>query len=71
MKFRSLLENIIVHLCDAGTVLKFHSFHVVLLLIDNSVQKILFESYDEEPFDTDFYYKSFSDVYKKNTNVKY
>ena len=51
--------------CDAGTVLKFHSFHVVLTFFNNPVQKILFESYDNGPFDSGFYYKSFKDVYDK------
>ena len=51
--------------CDAGTVLKSHNLHFMIGYFDEPVQKIIYESYTGDTFDSEFYFKCFSDVFLK------
>lgn len=52
-------------LCDAGTVLKSHCLHFILTYVDDPVDKILFDSFDGQIFDANFYRECFAKVFSK------
>lgn len=60
-------------LCDAGTVLKLHVLHFMLVRFNDPCDILLFETYDVQNSDSMFYHKCFYDVFKKldhyNLNV--
>ncbi|KAK8841870.1 hypothetical protein M9Y10_026822 [Tritrichomonas musculus] len=52
-------------LCDAGTVQKPHCLHFILMYVDDPVDKILFDSFDGQIFDANFYRECFAKVFSK------
>lgn len=52
-------------LCDVGTEFKCHCFHIILANSKDSKLNILFETYDDDSFDSNFYSKCFRDIFNK------
>ena len=52
-------------LCDAGTVLKSHCFHLILVNIQLPKLKILFDTFSGEKFDSNFYKDCFQKSFHK------
>lgn len=54
-----------VLLCDAGTVLKLHCLHFVIALYDDPINIMLFDTFDGEEFNSEFYSNCFQKVIEK------
>lgn len=57
-------------ICDAGTVVKSHVLHFMIVSNYNPDMNFLFETYESDKFDSESYFKIFYDVFEKLNQYK-